>query len=78
MKALGKMSSRGPCLASKAVACAMPAQVPQRHRSNTAWTASKFSPLVGAIGKFTKENQLSMKSIAKVTEQDFSHATEGF
>lgn len=34
-----------------------------------------FSPLVRAIRKFTKENQLSMESIGKGTEQDFSHGT---
>lgn len=53
-------------------ACREYSEVPQRHCPNAAWTASKISPLIGAIGKFSKENQPSVKSITKYLQKKIS------
>lgn len=75
MKALGKMSPSWATLGQQGCCtCNACTGLLKGTVLNTAWMASKFSLLVGAIRKFTKENQLSMKCIAKVTEQDVSHA----
>jgi len=53
-------------------ACTEQSEVPQRHSPNAAWMAFKISSLTGAIGKFSKANQPSVKSITKYLQNKIS------